>query len=214
LSLGRSAAVLLSLWSTILRLARRRTVLLLRGRTAVLRRRTSVAALRTTVLGRRCPTVLLRRRRLLLWIRRVGRRRPLLGVGRRLSAGKTAGRTVARGAALVRVRGVRRCLTALLRIRRVRRLLLRVAAALRRPLRHERVAGLPRRRLTLAGRRVALLLWRVALRRPVAVARLRRRVAVTITRPRRPARRKHRAARTFVEIKFRAPHAIDAMLSP
>ncbi len=216
-SLGRSAAVLLSLRSAILRLARRRTV--------ALRRRASVPLRGSAVLGRsaavalrRSPAVLLRRRRLLLWIRRVGRRPPLLGVGRRLSAavGKTAGRADARDAALLRVRRVRRR-RLLLGVRRVRRLLLRVAAALRRPLRHEGIALLPRWGLSLAGRRVALLRWRVAvsrLRRPVAVARLRRRVAVAITGTGRPARRKHRAARTCVEIKFRAPHAIDAMLSP
>ena len=65
----------------------------------------------------------------------------------------------------------------------------------------------------MARRRVALLRRRIAVRRPVAVARLRRRVAVAVARAGRPARRKHRAARTCVEIKFRAPHAIDAMLS-
>ena len=92
MSLGRSAAVLLSLRSAILRLARRRTAVALRRRTAVLlRRRASVTALRTAVLtlGRRCPVL---RRRLLLWVRWIGwRLATLLLIRRRLSATERPG---------------------------------------------------------------------------------------------------------------------------
>ena len=129
---------------------------------------------------RRSPTVLLRRRRLLLLrIRRVRRRRTtLLRVGRV------------------------RWLAALLGVRRVRRCGSATAVSLRRPLRrtlrHERVALLPRRRLALAGRCVALLRWRVAVaglrrRRTVAIALRRRTVTPwrAIAIPGRPARRKH-----------------------
>ena len=145
----------------------------------MLRWRASVALGRTAVL--------LRRRRLLLWVRRVPRRSAL--------------------PTLLRVGRVRRRrLAALLRVRRVRRLRRTTVALrrppLRRPLRHELVALLARRRLALAGRRVALLLRRVAVSRVgwrVAIALRRRTVplrrAVTVTRPGRPARREHRAAR-------------------
>ena len=188
-AVGSAATVLLARRSAILRLARRRTVLLLRGRAVLALRRRAAVPLRS-------PTVLLRRRRLLLRIRRVGRRLATL-----LWVGRVRWRRLP--AALLRVRGIRR------------------RATLRRPLRHELVALLARRRLALAGRRVALLRrritvsrlgWRVAITVRRRAEALRR--AVAIPRPGRPARRKHRAARTCVEIKFRAPHAIDAILSP
>ena len=118
---------------------------------------------------------------------------------------------------LLRVRriGRRRLLLWIRRVRRCAAIALRWP--LRRTLRHERVPRLARRRLPLARRCVALLRRRVAVagpRRRVAIRRRRTvalRSAVAITRPGRPARREHRAARTCVEIKFRAPHAIGAI---
>ena len=178
------AAVLLSLRSTILRLALRRAVLTLARRGAIL-----LLRWRTAVLLRRRAPIALRRTTVLA----LGRRCLLLRVGR------VRGRSGALPT-LLRVRRIGRGMTALLRIRRVRRCAaIALRWPLRRTLRHERVPGLARRRLSLAGRRVALLRWRVAVtaarRRPVTVPRLWRRVAIAITRPRRPAGRKHRAAR-------------------
>ena len=146
---------------------------LLAWRNAILR----LARRRTVALRRR--TAVLRRRRASV---------PAL---------RTAVLTLGRRCLLLWVRRIGRRLAALMRVRRVRRCA--SAVALRRPrrraLRHERVARLARRRLALAGRRVALLRWVAVLRRPVAVPRLRGRIAVAVARTGRPAGRKHRAAR-------------------